>query len=62
MTQKGEIDTLECNACGEIHTLVCEGVQETGSYLPHDFILATCDGCGSTTVVGHLPHDSDSRN
>lgn len=56
MTQKGDSEVLVCNSCGEVHTLRCDGVIQTGDYMPHDLVLATCDGCGSTTVVGHLPH------
>lgn len=57
MTQKGDSEVLVCNSCGEVHTLRCDGVIQTGDYMPHDLVLATCDGCGSTTVVGHLPHN-----
>lgn len=55
---KGDKGYHKCGSCNEttVHTVI--GIQETGHYLPVDWVLADCSKCDTTNKVADVAKGS----
>jgi len=51
---KGDVLEYDCRSCGEHTAGMVEGMQDCKGLYSYDLVLATCEDCGSTSVVAHV--------